>query len=1000
MHFRPFRVFLALAALGLFQPLVVPTFCQQEILSRDSYVVTHWGTNEGLPTNELRPIVQTRDGYVWVGSPFGLSRFDGSRFEVLSPESTPGMKTSEVMSLAEDSKGRLWIGFFGDGILMYRDGHFSAPRFCSPIAQSTVASLFCDSSGGVYACTSEGVFHIQGDTGAFVTGLPEHSIRGFTGPDNVAYVFDHHFIRLSKNSEPQILASAANGNSYICIYPESATSFLAAEVDGIKHLRANADGSVRVDREWRLPLPSSFLPDGSGGYLVGTLGKGIVRFDGTRFTAPQGFAELKGPGLQVHNLIRDDEGGIWASTNGGAFRFAHAFFKTYGEASGLKNEYAWLVHLTKDGTLWVGAGRGGTYRIKNGVSRLFLEKDGMPDDQAMEMFEASNGNMWFGGYNGKISVLQSGRFKRLERLPGFEGGKIVAISEDAKHRIWLGTGSGLYSFGGDRFVKYAESDPDKEGLVRFVAPASNGDLWYVRRTHVVRMRNDTLTVFKPKNQRNLFGVFGIMLDGDRVWYGTYGTGLYLIRGDSVISLRSVCAEIGPRVISIIEDHYGYLWINAERELQRVRKSEILNALDHPGQTVKVDIYNNLDGLENIEFNYSSGNSAQMIPDGRILYASTSGVVVVDPSTAERPTSAPRVIIKRLIADDREVDLNNPVLPAGTRRVEIEYAALRFQSPGRIRFRAHMAGVDPNWVESDGRYRSASYTNPGYGEFTFRVTANSNGGPWNPSPASVSFSVKPYFFELWSFRIGCLLFTVFLLVLGYNFRVKRMRARNRVLEEEIRRRQEVERVLTSSLEEKTVMLKEIHHRVKNNMQVISSLMSLQLGAASEPMIQEALRESQARIRSMSLVHETLYRSENFAAVGLREYLKRLALQLGQSHQKLGVSISVEGDEVILSLDQAIPAGLLMNELLTNAYKHAFPDGSTGTIIITVRKAGSGVVELSVADSGKGLPEEFDISKTSTLGLRLVESLVSQLNGTFSVESELGTTATVKFRIERN
>jgi two-component sensor histidine kinase/ligand-binding sensor domain-containing protein len=968
---------------------------QQQILSRDSYASTHWGVNEGLPTNETRAIIQTRGGYIWIGTGFGVARFDGFQFEVYTQKNTPGLSGTEVTSLAEDREGGVWIGFQGEGIVRFADGKFSVPASCSPIAQSSVTDVFCDSTGFVYACTNDGLFCIRGDSGRFVDHLPEKPRSGFVAPDNTIYVSGYSIVRMTPGAQPKTLATTNTHNTYFRVVAEDSLSFFAAEINGIRRLRMRPGDSLVTEKEWPAPIPSAFLRDGRAGYLVGTRGKGIFRLDESGFSAPQGLSVLKGPGLHVHNLLRDSEGGIWATTNGGVFRFARSFFKTIGEPLGLPNEYAWLVRLTHDGTLWVGNGRDGMYRIKEGTSKLFLKKDGLPSDNITELFESSDGRLWFGGYEGEISVLQGNTFRRLDQLPGFRGGKVFSIVEDSTKKIWVGSGTGLYSFEGDRFAGHPISDPIGQGGVRIVVPDANGDVWFGGREHVRRLRNDTVTVFKPKNERGLYGVFAITLDSGRVWYGSYGSGLYLIRGDSATSMRSVCVGLGPRIMSIQEDNKGYLWINAERELQRVRKADLLSALDHPGHTVTMESYNHLDGLENIEFNFSSTHSSQMIADGRILYASTSGVVVVDPATAERPVKPPAVIIKRIIADDVEVDIRNPQLPAGTRRIRIDYTALQFQSPGRVRFRLRLGGVDRDWVESDGLHRSISYTNPGHGDFTFSVTANTNGGPWNPRVASVTFSVQPYFYELWSVRIVGALAAILLLVVGYNIRVRRIRARTRVLEEEIRRRLAVEKQLTDSLEEKTVMLKEIHHRVKNNMQVISSLMSLQLGASTEPMIQEALQESQARIRSMALVHETLYGSENFAAIGFREYLNRLIRQVSLANHRPGISISVEGEEVFLSLDQAIPAGLLMNELVTNSLKHAFPRGTEGKVEVGVRKINDATVELSVVDTGTGLPEEFELSKASTLGLRLVRSLTDQLDGTLSVDGNQGTKVTVQF-----
>ncbi|MBI4512244.1 MAG: PAS domain S-box protein [Deltaproteobacteria bacterium] len=204
------------------------------------------------------------------------------------------------------------------------------------------------------------------------------------------------------------------------------------------------------------------------------------------------------------------------------------------------------------------------------------------------------------------------------------------------------------------------------------------------------------------------------------------------------------------------------------------------------------------------------------------------------------------------------------------------------------------------------------------------------------------------------------------------------------------RREAERQLQASLREKEVLLKEIHHRVKNNLQVTSSLLRLQSGTIQDERAREALAESQHRIRSMALVHEKLYRSRDLARVDLLDYTRSLATLLMSSlgtDERL-ITLTVVGNPVFLGVDAAIPCGLIVNELLTNCLKHAFPPGKKGEIearIMTLGNAPDGNrFLLSVRDNGVGMPGDVDARKEETLGLRLVSTLVDQLHGTLEVE----------------
>lgn len=202
--------------------------------------------------------------------------------------------------------------------------------------------------------------------------------------------------------------------------------------------------------------------------------------------------------------------------------------------------------------------------------------------------------------------------------------------------------------------------------------------------------------------------------------------------------------------------------------------------------------------------------------------------------------------------------------------------------------------------------------------------------------------------------------------------------------DISERKRAERIL-DSLREKELMLKEIHHRVKNNLAVISSLFYLQSTDTADERTLRLLRESQDRVRSMALVHETLYRSENLAAIDFAAYTRDLSERLVRTYSDLAsqVQLNTELESFPMGIDLAIPCGLILNELVTNALQHAFPERQGGTIHIRLSLAPGGVCTLSVTDSGIGIPEELVIENCHTLGLRLIRSLSRQVDGRFEL-----------------
>ena len=210
-------------------------------------------------------------------------------------------------------------------------------------------------------------------------------------------------------------------------------------------------------------------------------------------------------------------------------------------------------------------------------------------------------------------------------------------------------------------------------------------------------------------------------------------------------------------------------------------------------------------------------------------------------------------------------------------------------------------------------------------------------------------------------------------------------------------------LARSLAEKEVLLREVHHRVKNNLQVIASLLRLQAEAFDDHRLTGALMESQQRVASMALIHEQLYESEDLREVDLAQHaamlLHNLSLAYGGESGRVNGEVRLE--PLALGVDQAIPAGLILNELISNALKHAFPDRRSGSISIS-GGAGNGHVTVEVQDDGIGLPRSFDMNQTTSLGLRIVQILARQLKGTLEVETANGTRFRVTFprAVEKN
>jgi two-component sensor histidine kinase len=235
------------------------------------------------------------------------------------------------------------------------------------------------------------------------------------------------------------------------------------------------------------------------------------------------------------------------------------------------------------------------------------------------------------------------------------------------------------------------------------------------------------------------------------------------------------------------------------------------------------------------------------------------------------------------------------------------------------------------------------------------------------------------------------------------KTKELVERHRLLELEIAERKIAEDKVKASLEEKEVLLKEIHHRVKNNLQVISSLLRLQSKKIRDSYDLQLFDESQDRIRTMALVHEKLYQSKDLAHIDFKDYLQKLVHDLLRAYRTADFTpdVKIHCDDIPMSIDKAIPCGLLINELITNVLKHAFPSSfkKNGLVEINVKSSNANHIDISVKDNGVGIKDDVDFETMDSLGIRLIHILAEdQLGGNIAVESKDGTEVRIDFDIE--
>ena len=238
--------------------------------------------------------------------------------------------------------------------------------------------------------------------------------------------------------------------------------------------------------------------------------------------------------------------------------------------------------------------------------------------------------------------------------------------------------------------------------------------------------------------------------------------------------------------------------------------------------------------------------------------------------------------------------------------------------------------------------------------------------------------------------------------SFNTMIKSLKKKDGEISHHQQQIESKNRKLNKSLKEKEALLREIHHRVKNNMQIISSMLRLQSRYVKDKKDIEIFKDCINRIRSMANIHEKLYKTEDFAYIDFKLYIKEIAGDLFRSYivNRNLISLNINVEDIFLGIDTAIPCGLIINELISNSLKHAFPVGKNGEIKTILRYSNGNKLELIVSDNGIGFPKDIDINETDTMGLGLVGTLTKQLRGKLEIDRSMGTTFRIEFEMPKN
>lgn len=760
------------------------------------YKIDTWQTEQGLPQNTIQAVLQTRDGYLWVGTMVGLVRFDGARFTVFDPRHEPDLGSRSILGLMEDAEGGLWVGRSGSA-LIYRQGR-SERAFGEEVTDGKPVWSFCQAKDGVvWAATDNGLVRCErGRTRLYqkADGLPVDKLRslaideqgtlwiGTTGGGLVSFAGGRFQAHSTATGFPHDEIRAVCADPAGGVWAATAGGGLARVRHGRIHSYTVADG-----------LPTDQLTglafDAKGTLWIGTWGAGLCRMINGRFSTLSSAGGLAGN--QVWSLAADREGSLWVGTwAGGLNRLRNRHFVVLGAPEGLSHDNARSVLRGRDGATWVATAGGGVNRIEGDRITTIRTQDGLPSDETSSLCEAADGSLWIGTYTAGAARLKAGRITTYGRAEGLPGLDVRALCQDRGGTLWAGTMKGLARFDGRRFTPVRELGPALDGVVAILEDRA-GTLWFGTLWNgLVRYEDGAFSVLTTKDGLVSNRILALHED-DRgsLWIGTGGGGINRLRNHRIAAIRTSDGLWDGMVQTILEDHQGALWMTCNRGFFRTSRAELDAFADgHAGKVASVG-FGAGNALRSTTFAGTQLPSGAVDAAGRLWFPSFSGLVIVDPARLPGPPPPPPVRIEDASADGRTwTGAEAVVLSPGSGPLRIHYTAMTLIDAEQVRFRYRLDGLRDGWIEA-GNQREAFFPSLPHGRYRFRVEASVDGTAWRAAPTTLEVTVQPFFFQT-AWFIGLVVAGGLLVAVGgYRYRTLQFRRRQAEMERLVQQKTE-------------------------------------------------------------------------------------------------------------------------------------------------------------------------------------------------------------------
>ncbi len=962
------------------------------------YNIKVWTTEEGLQENTVIAMTQTRDGYLWLGLFNGsLVRFDGLNFTSFDESNTPGLDNSPIVHLFEDTQTNLWVGTSAAGVMLIKDGRVVPQSMGGHSREGRLAATCEDSTGAVWLYTMDGqLFRYRNgqaeearvptlnSPGKCRTLIAEKSGLVWVGTD---------FRMLGINPR------AGAGGNFIeqVLSVTNRLDFLFARKSGgyWRFVAPTAGGEVQLWNGDKLERSLGAYPwkggtnthincaceDREGNLVVGTGGEGAWLLDPEGKISPIQMSSAQGLSSDtVLSLCVDREGSLWVGTDGrGLNRVKRKLFEVVPETLGVTVQS--ICEDAQGGVLF-GKFGGGLGRWLNGaVQQLCLQQPGATNLAIRTVLVDHNQQIWVGAdYNGILQVNNDW----FVPAPGFikVNQHISAIYEDRSNHLWLGTQAGLALRVGDDFKIFTTRDNLSSDAIRALADDADGNLWVgTDGGGLNRFRDGQFSAFHKNDGLPSEHISALFDDKDgTLWIGT-SSGLARLRAGKWTRYTTAEGLSGNSIDYLIDDDQDHLWIGSSAGLMRVPKRALNDVADGLTNYIACRTYGEPDGLPTRECTSGSQPAVWRTHDGKLWFATISGLVFVNPAELRQNTNLPPVLIESVqvggewVQSADSLRLTLPAVdtvPAGKEQVEIEYTSLNLGAASKSRFRYRMEGHETLWTEAHNT-RSAHYGNLPPSHYLFHVIACNEDQVWNETGATLAFIVEPPFWQKWWFRTAMALLLLWAIISVVHY-LSTQRLQRQL--EGLRQQQALEK-------ERSRIARDIHDQLGASLTQVSMLGEMVESDKNDPAEVEAHAKqiSQTARDTSHVLDEIVWtvNPSNDTLEGLINYICKYAqdyFAVAGLRYRLDVPAQLPAAEISPEVRHNV--FLAAKEAVTNVVRHA-----KATEVWLRLKLESGRFILELQDNGRG-PAGLE-GKQSRNGLRNMHKRMEDVGGSFAISA---------------